>query len=673
MSGYDAGALFVRIVPTAEGFGQTAAAEIKRQAPAIQQAASQAVGSSASSAEIAKLRNQAKGLADGFVQAGKSIDQSLFSNLQTRSAALSEELGKLTAKGGNVLGVVSADFERMFAAEQKASAQLLDYNANLGKTAVAEELAAKGARDRGTAQAQTARSQLRNVLTGRAGIGSLGPAELGRFALGGLAVGAVFQGLQHLSEGLRVTGEEAATTEGKLRNFGASLVTGDIVGGVLALTKQADSASESLRKLLATEGTSTVELRNFASETTKAAQAQQRVADTSAQSGNAVQGFARGTVTAGAAAAKTAIELRDAADEATHLARAFDASAQAAADVESAIQAAGSSAAQFGEQARGTGGVEAGNRRAGAGAQFTDASNTAENQNAIAQSIADRTQSLQDNLAQAKKEAAAAALFEKNNREVVEDRLKNHRATVEANTRAVQIEQQIDAQVSQRAKESAAERQRAAADAKRAREEAARDAAEEARAAAAAAKAEIDRRLALDDLRIEQAGLTKGLGDDRKAINAKIDDLKALRAKTKQYSQEWINYSRDITDLRLTLQNLGSSKKSAAAQEATSSQDIFAAAAAQFNTFGSNISRRNGVLSGQDERAAFAQNLQNDIGGHPLLSETQRTNQILSEILSKIGSPEVGGSPALGDKGSKGNLLAIYGSEIAAAYGYGVN
>jgi hypothetical protein len=83
-------------------------------------------------------------------------------------------------------------------------------------------------------------------------------AGLGRMAatagIASLAITATYQASQQLQQALRVTGEEAFTTSGKIRNFSAALLNMDIVGGVQALT----AAPKTLEDL----GFSFTELKN---------------------------------------------------------------------------------------------------------------------------------------------------------------------------------------------------------------------------------------------------------------------------------------------------------------------------------------------------------------------------------------------------------------------------
>lgn len=73
------------------------------------------------------------------------------------------------------------------------------------------------------------------------GVDKLG-AGLGAVALRAgiatVAINATYQGARHLQDALQATGAEAFTTEGKLRNLAASLLSGDVVGGLQALRAQ---------------------------------------------------------------------------------------------------------------------------------------------------------------------------------------------------------------------------------------------------------------------------------------------------------------------------------------------------------------------------------------------------------------------------------------------------
>jgi hypothetical protein len=63
-----------------------------------------------------------------------------------------------------------------------------------------------------------------------------------RFGLTGFAFAAAFQGVNELASSLRVSGDEAFTAQGKIRNFGAELLTGNIIGGFKALAAERKAA-----------------------------------------------------------------------------------------------------------------------------------------------------------------------------------------------------------------------------------------------------------------------------------------------------------------------------------------------------------------------------------------------------------------------------------------------
>ena len=77
---------------------------------------------------------------------------------------------------------------------------------------------------------------------------------IARGALLTVGINTAYQASRHLKEGLEQTGAEAFTTEGKLRNFGSALLSGDIVGGIQALS--------ALPKTLDEAGISAVEAAN---------------------------------------------------------------------------------------------------------------------------------------------------------------------------------------------------------------------------------------------------------------------------------------------------------------------------------------------------------------------------------------------------------------------------
>lgn len=167
----------------------------------------------------------------------------------------------------------------------------------------------------------------------------------------------------------------------------------------------------------------------------------------------------------------------------------------------------------------------------------------------------------------------------------------------------------IEDEIAQNAKDAADERARAAQEAADAAKQAADErkrAAEEARAAAAA-----ELRQDLDDAEqalqnnLQKAQLTKKrLDDDRKALRALIAFYREQSRNTKLERGERLKFQSSLISARGDLADLGKDK--AGASGGATVADFFSAAVSNFKAFGSNVAGRGGVLSAQDERAAFA-------------------------------------------------------------------
>ncbi len=487
---------------------------------------------------------------------------------------------------------------------------------------------------------RTLRGRIEAVSQGEAGLGSLlSPAAIARFGLAGLAIGTVFTALEHLRSGLKVSGDEAFTFEGRIRNAGAEVLGGDLIGGIGALVREAPTASEELKKLGANANTTSVDLRQFAHETDEAAKSTEAHAV-------ALDHTASGALRGGAAYADNAKGLhalaageRDAAAGARDLAAAFETSVTQAQAVASAIQQAGSEAAAFGEQTRGAGGVAAGQPLAGA--SFVDETNTNATASSVAESLARRTKGLQDDLAVAKQAAADAATAEQNQKDVVEGAAARHKETVDAVTKAVLIQNQIDA-------DAAAERKRLADLAEAARKKAAAEAEAERKAALAAAREayrnDLDFRQSLLELSLRRAGLTdKTIADD-------VAAEKKLIAFFRQESQDRKLTKEERRQFFLALQNEKIDLKELLKGDTPdvgggSLEDLFKSAQEQFAQFGSNVS--SSVTTGGGVREAFAgaisaQNPRITPGQQAQLTEAQRTNQLLTGILGAVNRSSAG-------------------------------
>lgn len=118
-------------------------------------------------------------------------------------------------------------------------------------------------------------------------------------------------------------------------------------------------------------------------------------------------------------------------------------------------------------------------------------------------------------------------------------------------------------------------------------------------------------------LQADRAQLTdKNLKDDRKADLALLAFYRREAHDMKLTEAERLQFSSQAIQEQLTIKNLG---KGQGAQGATAGQ-IFAEAASEFRSFGSNIAGRGGILSGQDARAGLAARV---LGGSTAQSLTQ--------------------------------------------------
>jgi TP901 family phage tail tape measure protein len=170
------------------------------------------------------------------------------------------------------------------------------------------------------------------------------------------------------------------------------------------------------------------------------------------------------------------------------------------------------------------------------------------------------------------------------------------------------------------------------------------------------------------DLAIDQAGLTKPIRDDiarnRDKIrfyNRQIDrinDIKKRRKLTLEEQQALIDYATAIAATKRTIQGL---KKDKDKDGGFTLGELFKEASDAFKTFGSNINARNGVLSPQDERAAFGKSLldkrkprdpigpasfassahQRGLGlGQATLTEAQKQTMLLRLIADRLRIPD---------------------------------
>jgi TP901 family phage tail tape measure protein len=213
----------------------------------------------------------------------------------------------------------------------------------------------------------------------------------------------------------------------------------------------------------------------------------------------------------------------------------------------------------------------------------------------------------------------------------------------------------------------------AAAKAKAAKDKAAQIAKDALAAATAAAQALINLQNSRLDLRIQAAGLTKGTGDDKRAINAaikvfqdRIDGINKVKNKTVEQQQAVVDLQSKIISLREALKNLNAKSDSSSG---FSLSDLFREGVQNFATFGSNIAGRNGVLSAQDARASLGANIASIAGAQ--LTEAQRQTALLESINSNT-SPTGKTSGRTGSAARTGGSWQSFRETLVAANnGYG--
>lgn len=253
---------------------------------------------------------------------------------------------------------------------------------------------------------------------GLAGIGAMAA----RFGLLGLAAGTVLNGLGEVSKALRVTGEDAYSSEGKVRNFGAELLGGNLIGGIKALAAQRPA-----------EISSGVQARidDLKKRNDDLVVTEDKLIAKFNEGGTALDDYIKQLELTGAVSGDTGSKLLEVAKDLATMERAARTGAQAMGDVERAIAGAGSEAAAFGERVnqeglRGPGGVQAEAAAAAAsGGTFRQGTGGAEVANQIRESITSR---IQDDQARLQLEVRNARIIQEQKRATFE----NVRGTDEA-------------------------------------------------------------------------------------------------------------------------------------------------------------------------------------------------------------------------------------------------
>ena len=200
------------------------------------------------------------------------------------------------------------------------------------------------------------------------------------------------------------------------------------------------------------------------------------------------------------------------------------------------------------------------------------------------------------------------------------------------------------------------------ASAKSARDKQISDAKKAAADAAATATALFNLQKSKLDLRIQEAGLTKGIGDDIRAnraeirfYNAQIKRIEALKKRRKltlDEQQALVDYKSAVVSLRATIKGL---KDNTSASGGFTLEDLFRESISQLDQFGSNVSI--GVTTGGGARAAIAGAINSvnpnlSAADRKKLAATTETNALLQDILDEIQN----GNSLVVPKGRKCNV-----------------
>ena len=519
----------------------------------------------------------------------------------------------------------------------------------------------------------------------------------------GIAATAGIQAARELSQVLSVTGQEAGTVEGRFRNLGSELLTGNIIGGLRALTAEGTLADKTLTELV------TGSYRVAASFDAAGAAAQAEAAGMSAlakqlrevaaaraenQSRLATEfALRKENVTAqgttlerglspddrGGLRGPTAVRQINEDLKATAETRKQIAKAEAEAARESVLQnrvlraqltaklsddlAIARAQEAFyrrrleiadkgsdEEKAALQGLTQAHSQVEGIEKRITDEQRRhREEQIAQLRERYDLAQTqLQIQEAQARTDSQETAALGRQAdlaRQIASDRRLDAQARADYALQAAQLDKQV----------FDIERQ-AAEDAKRLREQEAREAEQRRKEAERRLKEARDRARQTRELILENAislaGLTKRTTDDKKAIKAQVAYYRGLVASSKGLEREQARAQ--LISARSRLQGLQKDKGTTGGATVA---EFFQQAVRQFQEFGSNIGGRDSVLSGQDARGRFAglalERAKPTIGGEiagaigryaaPQLTETQKQTQILRRIekgIRQFGVPD---------------------------------
>lgn len=212
----------------------------------------------------------------------------------------------------------------------------------------------------------------------------------------------------------------------------------------------------------------------------------------------------------------------------------------------------------------------------------------------------------------------------------------------------------IHTQAAQAAKSAADHAKQARAAADRLRQQRIREEQQDIQQAAQAYRASLSLEEQKIQLQATRAQLTqKSIKDDAAAARALIAFYRKESHDAKLTESERLNYTSQAIQEQIALKAL-----KAPGGAASSAQDVFAEAAKEFRTYGSNITGRSGILSGQDARASFAHGLLGgQLSGADLavrvaaqqrsaqLTEAQKQTALLTSIDRRLGGTDAKNRP----------------------------
>jgi hypothetical protein len=270
--------------------------------------------------------------------------------LRARAAALAdqlrlqERLAAATASAANA--AIDADIAAAAASSDVAAARVQEAKATDLATAADKRHSGIGGFIRAGAAGRS------GGLAGLLGAG----ARLGAV---GFAATAAFQAVGELQQSLRVTGDEAFTAEGKLRNLGAELLGGNIIGGIKALAAERKAVFEGDLGAKLEE-----EMKRAKEAADPLAVTEEKLAAVRQKGAGAVNDYIKVLLAFGAINLEQAVALAAVNKKLDEQAKLADAGADSWANYQAAVEKAGSELKAFGPDSRGgprgVGGVNAG-------------------------------------------------------------------------------------------------------------------------------------------------------------------------------------------------------------------------------------------------------------------------------------------------------------------------